>query len=180
MSISLLDPADGAAGIRRRQVLAAGAWAAPVLAATAAISFAAATTNSVIGPGVVHKYAPSVGSNAAGRVNLWSAQVWYDAGALAAAGGLQYNDAPPTGYATWTVYVLNAGNARVGTLVSSRVDALSRSGNATASSAQIDGLPAGQYTVVSEITAVSYDPNPYQGVTFSTPVSQVSSTVTVG
>lgn len=166
-------------GTSRRTILAASGWAAPaILVATATPAFAASETISDMA--TVNKYNPSVGSNAPGKINLWSAQVWYDANVFSNKPGVGWNNTPPTAIVAWKVYVLDADDNVVGTLVQERTATLNRSGNDTASGGELTGLTSGAtYTVVSEIISVTYSPNPYNGRIFLTPGSTARSQITV-
>lgn len=159
---------SGAPGRPSRRALIVGSlWAAPVVMGLAAAPSAAASSGgqalakSQATQVVLNKFAPQVrGGWPGGTIYLDAAQVWYDYNAWALSGPSAQSDGPQAATVTWRVVIKDQTGKLVGTLVEERTDSLLKYGNTQVGNRKVSGLPAGTYTVVSEIVTVVFSVYP--------------------
>jgi hypothetical protein len=161
---------QGPSQVSRRTLIAGAAWAVPTVAVLSATP-AFAASSGLTKPAVTFAYAPNLGV-AAGTINLWSAQIWYNASAW------QIADFPSIAHVEWRVVVKDSTGAVVATLVANRSKNLAPWANDTVSTGSVH-VPAGTYTVVAEIISVTFSPATVKTVTFHNQSLSASTTVVV-
>ncbi|WP_404431320.1 hypothetical protein LG299_14115 [Microbacterium lacus] len=166
--------ASTARSIDRRTLLRAGAWAAPVVAVAVASPAASASDTPVQAAAGV-AVAPQVRLYGDHGIAVDSARFQYDY----AAWNLQDEASGPTAVMmTFRVVVKNAAGVIVATLVPQETASIAKYQDVERKG-QVAGLPAGTYTVVSEIISNVFSPNPTGGRFFSSPATSTSVEVTI-
>lgn len=160
--------------VSRRTLVGAAVWATPVVAVIAATP-AHAVGSPVTREAVTNAQVPSVGNgNTRGLLQLNYAAIKYDWSAW----GKQWGDVPTQAIVDWSVVVKNSAGEVVHTFKDAKSLTISRSEHIRADGFAYN-LPAGTYTVVSQITSVVYSPATVSGVTFYTAPSSSSATIQV-
>lgn len=152
------DDARPVSKVARRTLIAGAAWAVPTVAVLSATP-AFAASSSLTKEAVSAAYAPNVGTSA-GKISLWSAQVKYDPNAW----GVAWNAYPTTAVVKWRVVVLNSAGTVVATLVDEHSVTLVPWGSESKDGSV--NVPAGSYTVVTQITSATFTPPTVNSVTF--------------
>jgi len=183
-SAHLEQPSDDTAGIDRRQLMKAGAWAAPVLLATVAVP--AAMASSSLSKAAIEASAPGARFGGPNTATIDHAAVSYKYGNWGLTGQNNQTNGPQTATVSWRVALKDANGAvfayfPIGASGSTtRSDAIAKYGNSAAGGISLTGVPAGNYTVVIEVLSITYAPNPINGVTFSSsPFTSAAKAITV-
>lgn len=159
-------------GIDRRQLIKAGAWAAPVL--IAAVAVPAAVASSALTKAAITAGKPGVGGGR-GTAVINYASVFYAYGEWGLKGQNSQTAGPQSASVRWRVALKKAD----GTLyayfpigaapdLTAKTSTIAKYGTASVAGITLTGVPAGAYTAVTEVVSVSYTPNPIGGVTFAT------------
>ncbi|MET0781275.1 MAG: hypothetical protein ABWZ16_07135 [Microbacterium sp.] len=173
-----------ARGIGRRQLMKAGAWAAPALLVTVAAP--AAMASSSLSKAAIEAPTPGARFGGPNTATIDFAAVSYKYGNWGLTGDNSQTDGPSTATVTWRVALKNASGAVFAYFpigaggATSRTDAIAKYSQSQVGNISLTGVPAGTYTVVTEMVSVTYAPNPVKGVTFSSsPFSSGATAVTV-
>ena len=162
----------------------AGAWAAPSLLVTVAAP--AAMASSGLSKAAIEAPTPGARFGGPNIATIDFAAVSYQYGAWGLAGQNSQTDGPSTATVTWRVALKDSGGAVIAYFpigssgATSRSDAIAKYSQAQVGNISLTGVPAGNYTVVTEMVSVTYAPNPVNGVTFSSsPFSSAPTAITV-
>lgn len=159
-------------GIDRRSLIKAGAWAAPALLITVAAP--AAVASSVLTKAAIEAKAPGArGGKGSATVNY--ASVFYDYNAWGLKGQAAQTGGPQSATVVWRVALKKSdgtvfGYFPIGTTANptTKTSTIAKYQTASVSDVSLTGVPAGAYTVVTQVVTVTYTPNPVSGVTFAT------------
>ena len=158
----------------RRQLIKAGAWAAPVIVLATASPAAAASMDTTVTAAAITAPVPAARVEGTDTVVLDHASVFYDNNKWASSGQRSQIECPATATVSWRVALKRADGTVFGhfpiaatATPTLRIDALPMSGTAEVRTIALTGVPAGTYTVVTEMVSVAYGPNPVKGSTFA-------------
>jgi len=151
--------------VSRRAVVGAAVWATPVVAVVSATPAHAVGSpkKTITDARTFVRELSAGGGSSSGTLYIWDVQIAYDGGWS----GIDYDKKPTIATVSWRVYALDSNGNHVGEFDSASNQAITMYGHVTATG-QISNLPAGTYTVIAEITSVSYSPNPINDVMFVT------------
>ncbi|GAA3203530.1 hypothetical protein [Microbacterium terregens] len=157
----------------RRQLIKAGAWAAPVIVLAAAAPAAAASPTTITAAAIVASV-PNARAVSPSTVTVDFASVSYNYTAWALTGEHNQTAGPATASVNWRVGLRNISDGSlyayfpIGSAnATSRTDAIAMYAAAEVGAASLTGVPAGEYQVVVEVVSVSYPASPVNGVAFA-------------
>lgn len=158
-------------GIDRRSLIKAGAWAAPAL--LVAVAAPAAVASSVLTKPAIDAKTPGARGTKGGAVVDY-ASVFYDYNAWGLKGKNPQAAGPQSASVVWRVVLKRADGTVFGYFpigaagATTKTSVLVQYGTDSVSGVTLTGVPAGAYTVVTQVVTVTYTPNPIGGVTFAT------------